>query len=428
MSTLTPDRIHRAWAMHPASYLDSYGRAEQVKRLLLDPEEQGPRIRQACTWIEAQRHELGPFIEAEGYGWALDPACYRLGTEAFWQARILQQMSSLWRLEAAAGRPMTMMADVVVRQTFVTRYNLMSPRYWPSQGIHFVVLPVAYFDFAALIWLSFATWCRSARPGAGCNWSVATSLIAHPAPPSPGADPWLLGAIARYLAEAARDFDPDAPDAAAITARRSAFFSSAASDPEMDPADSFVADVLYALADFALAHELGHRAAAHLRPETEADYLAMELEADAWAFDFFRASWGWRAEVLAKAPFDDALQPLLGQLVFFHTTRLRGLMAQALARRAEALGLAFKGLGWGEFEQKRAVRLAGAAAHTLDVLRQGGAQITEDALARFHHLAANLAGFSERMVAICSTIPDAEFRLAFKPGEASSGPAFRPGG
>lgn len=427
MDRLTPDRIEAAWRTHPAGYLDSYGRADGVKRLLLDPEAQGPTIRQACAWIAAQHAELAPFIGAQGYGWTLDPSCYRLGTEAFWQARILQQMSALWRLETAAGRPATVMSHVVIRQTFVTRYNLMSPRHWPWQGIHFVVLPVAYFDFAALIWLSFAAWCRRGSPDAAGSWLAAASPPSRAAPDQVDADPWLLGAMARYLAEAARDSDPDAPDAALLTAQRSAFFSRAARDPLVDPADSFVSDVLYILADFALAHELGHRAAAHAPPRTEAEYMAAELEADAWAFDFFRASWGWRAEILANAPFEDTLQTLLGPLIFFHTTRMRGLMARALANRAEALGLAFTGLGWGEFEQQRALRLAGAGGHSLDVLRRGGARITRDGLGRLHGFARKLEGFSEHMVSLCSAVPEADFRLALNQTGASGVGGTPPG-
>lgn len=406
---LTAEAIRRAWCTHPARHIDYYGAHPDVRAQIFEQPEQKQQIAAGCRWIKKHWAELGCSVVDLDYDWAKEPRAYELGTEAFWQARSLQQISSFCDIQASAGLTRSDAAGIVIRQSMVSNYNIMSPRYWPWEGIHFVVLPQAFFDFGTLIWLSFSHWCGSRVPADG--WSSVTSLAGAGDCSRP--DPWLVEAIARQVAEPARDYNADAPDAAAIIAREVPFFKTAIGLPAIDPGDTFIQNVSYLLADFSIAHEIGHRIAGHVPPIADDEYLAKELEADNIGFDLFRASWGWRAEILEAAPFDDAMKALvLGPLIFLQTMRLRGLMAQTLSERAREAGLSAGQAAWGLFEHQRANRLSGSSARGLLTVQAAGAKVSEGELQALGAMAANLKRYGAYVVDACRAIQLDELRAA----------------
>ena len=272
-------------------------------------------------------------MNAQSYSWCTAPEAYSLATEAVWQARTLQFLSSLWNMEVQAGRTASDTSGVVIRQTFVTSYDLMSPRYKPCDGVHFVVLPLSYFDFAMLVWHAFGRWCCLAHQDRETVWDAVTAAKIENDPASQP-DGWVLEVIVRQIAEPARDLDVMLPDATGLIARHVPFFARAVGRAPTSKPGSFDAHVSYVLADFTIAHEIGHRIAGDTETAASGDaYLAQEVPADRWGFDLFRASFGWRSEILESAPFDDAGQIMLGPILFLHTMRLRGQMAAALRRR-----------------------------------------------------------------------------------------------
>jgi hypothetical protein len=370
MVNLTPHRILEAWRSHPGNSLDTYGSDAEVRTRAADPQQQRPKIMVACQWLKDHWDAVGLYIKAQGYEWSLDAGTYELATEAYWQARAIQQLACMWEMERQAGRPARDTSGVVLRQNLVTRYDSMSPRYQPWEGIHFVTLTQAYFDFAHLVWSAFGHWCRLANPEPRAIWDAVTAPI--DLGPVIKDDPWLLELIARQLAEPARDFDIFKPDAAGLIAQTVPFFSRAAGIAPISEADPFIEHLSYLLADFSIAHELGHRMAGHILPVGELsdnEYLAREVEADRWGFDLFRASWGWRAEIIASARFDNSAQPLLGQLIFFHTARLRAELAAALRLRTSAVrGRPSSGVGpaWRPLEEERAKLLLSRSTECLN--------------------------------------------------------------
>lgn len=408
--TLSPKAILAAWRQHPARHLDTYGSDPRTRARAFDPAVEAHQIQRACNWLREQWGEIGRTPAANAYLWALEPEVYELGTEALWQVRALQQLSSWWNLQAAEGMPLTDGSGVVVRQTLVTGYDQMSPRYMPRDGIHFVVLPQAYFDFSMLIWQSFVHWCGSRRPEDG--WGAVTSVPQRPDPDQP--DPWLLEAIARQVAQPARDVDIDQEDAASAIAQHVPFFVSAVGVPFVDEANVLLRDASYLLADFAIAHEMGHRLAGHSKSSGNEAYLEREVEADGWGAILFRASWGWRAEVLAGAPFDDALQLDLGQLVFVQTTRLRGLLAQAVRSQASPAGPRGLAPFWGDVERERARRLEARAALGRRTLVDLGGDVSQDAVRRLDALTRNLNDFTDYVLRICASIPEADLDKAIE--------------
>jgi hypothetical protein len=409
---LTAQEILAAWRIHPLNLLDSYGSDPEIRARVIDAARERPRIEQTCQWLRDQWNELGIYIEAKHYDWMLAPESYELGTEAFWQVRTIQQLSSLDAMRAAGGMQPLNSCGVVIRQTFVTRYNSMSPRYRPWKGIHFIVFPQAFFDFAHMIWSSFATWCARDRPAAFSLWGATTTQV--PEFSQSPVNAWLLEVIARQIATPARDLDVQAANAAGLIAAQVPFFERAARGTPLPTDDPFLGHVAYLLADFTVAHELGHRAASHGLGISEREKLAKELEADACGLDLFRASWGWRAEVVEGAPFDDALQPVVGHLVFFHTIRLRGLLAKAISVRAQQLGLTFRGIGWGDEEQQRAVEMSKLATAALQRTLSSGATVSADSLSRIGALASNLSLFGDHVVRSCLLIPEADLKAAIE--------------
>jgi len=109
-----------------------------------------------------------------------------------------------------------------------------------------------------------------------------------------------------------------------------------------------------------------------LRIEFGAAAGESEVVADRWAFDLFRASWGWRAEILEVAPFDEVGQQILGPILFFETARFRGELSAALRlRRRQLSGSAHgdRGPAWRSVDEERAWRLVGRTRDCLHVDR-----------------------------------------------------------
>lgn len=404
--------IREAWRTHPAYLIDRYGGQQGTRALVVVPAREAPMINRACQWLRDHRYELEPYISEQGYQWALEPEAYELGTEAFWQIRALQQLASFRDSEARAGRVPTDTSGVAIRQSFVTKYDIMSPRYWKSSGIHFVIMPHGYFDFSMLIWEAFARWCRHTPDGP--LWNGATTMV--PDGLSNAGDPWLLEAIARQIAQPARDVDIKQVDAAGAIARAVPAFSTAVGLYDVDESEPFVKDVSYTLADFVMGHEMGHRAAGHVHvSQPESAYLANETDADGRGFDFFSASWGWRAEIIASAPFDDVGQPILGQLVFLHTTRLRGVLSMAVKARSEAVrGTSVKrlGPGWRPVDEDRARRLTAKGISYLHNVLAMGVAVPDETITRLGAFAANVGRYAEHIISTVDSIPADDFRQA----------------
>jgi hypothetical protein len=407
---LTAERIVSVWESlrFPA---DAYGSAPGVLERIYDQAAEAPKIQSAIDWLYEHIEEFREFLSDHDYRWVFEPRAYGAGNEAYLQMRVLQQLSALYRIYKGVGMRLPPMGDVVVRGSLTSRYDMMSPRYLPRQGIHFIVVPIGFADWSQLAWWAVYCWCAGGDATDVDPWLAVTSRRHSSGVPAPEAEPSpaLLELIARHFADPAKDLEVDRTDAAAVIAAKLPSFRRAAGLRPPEELTAFDEDIGYVLFDWSLSHELGHRLAGHAEHAQPGDpgYLDAEQEADRLGFDLFRASWGWRSSLLERAPIDEAGRIFFGPLVFFHTARLQSILKAAVESK---LGSEVPGAcdaRDGEQEQ-RARRWLETAVAWIQSLEGTSAAMSTETRGRIEAFAGNLTGFGEHVVAVVQKIPDDE--------------------
>jgi hypothetical protein len=176
-----------------------------------------PRSSSAIDWLYEHIEEFREFLSDHDYRWVFEPRAYGAGNEAYLQMRVLQQLSALYRIYKGVGMRLPPMGDVVVRGSLTSRYDMMSPRYLPRQGIHFIVVPIGFADWSQLAWWAVYCWCAGGDATDVDPWLAVTSRRHSSGVPAPEAEPSpaLLELIARHFADPAKDLEVDRTDAAA---------------------------------------------------------------------------------------------------------------------------------------------------------------------------------------------------------------------
>jgi hypothetical protein len=263
VATLNAPRIRGAWEAHRL-VIDAYGADTAARGLFVDPAVESPKIARVVAWLEQHRSHLEPFLRSFPYDWAFDGDAYEVGAEAHCQVQILQQLSALHGMYVGAGKQPPPMGDVVARRAFSTSYDMMSPRYWPKDGIHFIIIPHALSEWNNMLWWAMRLWCEDSATSPLDPWDAVTHRPdAHPSD-TPSPNPPLLELIARQLAEDAKDLDLFAPDAAGVLATELSSLEAASGLAWPEPITAFDEDIAYSLLDWVLSHELGHRLCSHM--------------------------------------------------------------------------------------------------------------------------------------------------------------------
>lgn len=243
-------------------------------------------LMEECRQIAGILQAVPDFAAQCDFGWAADPASYDVHSEASLQRRVLVMLAKRW----AEARDRTGLADrisgIVVGQEFITRYGLASPRIRQmGPGRRLLTIPAGFFEQSLWMLAGLRCWAAARiNPATVLNsdggWSIVTAL-AERRPPQPFHHVTSYELIARTLAERGRDQALFGANAALLI--REQVPPLAGRTGELDPnhLPHFDQNAAYLVAEFALAHELGHAIAGHALDGTAPPSdLAHEAEAD----------------------------------------------------------------------------------------------------------------------------------------------------
>lgn len=335
MERVSPRHIVSAWSERLSAGADPFLNNPALKAALLDPAREAPGITASVKHIEMLRKNHGSYFDNHDYDWSFSEDAYWFGAEANLQARALQQTACYWDGCREHGIDSLPTDFIVIRKSFASRFDLATPSYNTRGGMHFIVVPGGFHE-TALFLLTTLVERKSPLLSRDDSWNAVFDLdgfdFEPDAPPAV-----LIEAIARAIADRAKDWDPNAPDAGDAIAHEVAYFRTDAPRLTERSLPKFVHDAAYALTDYAIAHEIGHRMdgdqAINYLDQPEG-YLAQEKQADFNGFQLFAGSWGYRSEILKDAPLEDPGRILFGPLIFFVFSSLRwALVHGVLAKR-----------------------------------------------------------------------------------------------
>ncbi len=328
-----------AWNNIIKSGIDPYLNNEKAKEVLLDSEREAVGINTSINHIKMLRNNHPAFFNSVDYNWAFNPDAYWFATDANWQARALQQMACHWDGCLSHGLEVEPSSKVVLRKTFVCRFDLATPSYLSREKFHFILIPSGFHEVSFLLLTTLADLTRNKMSHSdedGWHSIFKETTLNESEPPYR-----LIEAISRTIADTAKDWNPFSSDASNKIAQKVAYFRPTEESLENTTLPTFVHDAFYALADYAISHELGHR----LNEDCPIDmlkhpelFLEQEKRADRKGFELFASSWGYRSEILDAAPLDEPGRILFGPLVFFLFSSLRwSLLHGVLCKRLDTV-------------------------------------------------------------------------------------------
>jgi len=392
--------------------LDPVAGDAEAEALLYNKPDDKPAILANIEGLKRIRAVHPAFFEAFDYGWAFAPEVYRNKMEANLQARAVQFLAALH------GNPNTPdafdFAGVIVRYTFQTSTEPSTPFHLPYRGRHLVFSPYSFQEFVLL----FIRALIDSLPGSSRGWAAFEGFREFGGEVSS----FLRQALLRALTSDA--FHPGFPGETPMdrVKRESAWFAAASETGEIDEAVEVPLSV--SLIDFALAHELGHALHGHDGMTREADLrLQREQDADVMGFALYNSSWGWRDELLDGCPLNQGTRILLGPLLFHLFIKWHVGLRQGLAFRALAGGGPLSGsvdqLGReaGDSRARTDVTFRQVGAYEAQI-RARGAVVTKEDEALYAGVARAGAAFALHVFAAARAIPDEDYRIARKAGDA----------
>lgn len=397
--------IEAAWATI-AHMLDPVHQDIEADALLRNSVLEVPGIEAAIAHMALVDQTMGGAVSALGYGFAADPLLWTRANEATLQARCLQQLSSWWKINPQDA---PLLQDVVVRTTFGTSYGFATPQHIIVAPVHFVIVPYVYQE---LLMLSARAFDEAIGRGDDKGWQLLANGGAKMGSTMPPAMRRLFARLLTDHAFHAAELGDNPTDALMA---RSALLC--LDDKPYEP-HALESHLSYSALDYALSHELAHRALHAINPDFAVDQ-ALEQAADLIGFRFFACSWGWRDDIFEGAVLSEGGRILLGPLWFFYSTTLIFTMRGILAERARQLvptsGLARRLSVQGEHLPalvERWTLVQALLAQFTEVTAGFGAPLLDSDAAVIDQLTIALADFTEAIPRWINAIPEADILFA----------------
>jgi hypothetical protein len=335
---MTPEQVRAYRRRHRIPSGDRY--AARGLEMFIERSAIGATLDAECREIGYILQQVPEFTERCGYGWAAEPASYDVPSEAAFQRRVLLMLAKYW-VEAPdrTGLP-ERLGGVVVGQEFITRYGLCSPRIRQvGPGDRLLTVPAGFVELALWLFVGLRCWV-ALETGSGRDhgddggWTMVTTPVA-PRDPRPFDHVTAYELMARTLAEQGRDEALFGMNAALLIREQVPGLAGESGEIDTDKLPFFDQNATYMVAEFALAHELGHLLSGHAlngrEPpsdpvhETEADHQACLLLAMSSAKRLF----GWGNDI--HGPW---VQAAIGLALFDCLLTGRTALVNGLLRRA----------------------------------------------------------------------------------------------
>lgn len=325
---MTPQEVRSLRQQRSFPLGDLYG-AVGAADLVAARESQVAKIEEQCADI---RKWLGilPSEIASHYGWAVDPDSYNLASEASWQRRLIT-MLTFWAKTVSEKELRGKVENIVVVQSFITKFGLVTPRTSVvREGQTGVIdVPSGFLEFALWMYVGFRCWCArdtdSWQTLAEKGWAVIRGPVIGERD-FPTNHVTTLEMLARVLAEEARDQDLYGPNIALAIREKVPYFAGPTGDLDANGLLPIERDMAYMLMEFVLAHELGHVISGHHQsPENTAGsktehaaarYMSRETEADLTGLRLLELTAPTRNLPLTEQATTNTIQALFGLILF----------------------------------------------------------------------------------------------------------------
>ena len=311
------------------------------------------------------------------------------------------------------------MSDIVATQEYITRYGLFSGRLFPPRqpsGARVLAIPASLVEMASWIFAGLRCW--TAREHGVDNDDAEDggwTIVSTPTParaPRPFLHVTAYELIARTLAEEGRDLALHGSNAALLI--REQVRELAGPGGDIDPAAMpyFDQNATYMVAEFVIAHELGHALSTQASHEDHNGYYIAEANADQTAalllaMTASQRSFGWAGD--APGPWTQAA---LGLALFSAVINGRIRLDEGLNRKRNAPAFA-------ERLERERLRAAIARQGLINCLGRMRGTTEVDNARKIATLVVNAEAFLRDLSETVGGVSDHAIELALAIAEAS---------
>lgn len=297
------------------------------------------QLKAECRDIASILNLVPDFAFRCDYLWTAESASYDVLSEAAFQRRLLLMLAEYWVKATDKTKLSERLRGVIVSQEFITRYGFCSPRIKAvAQHKRLLSIPAGFIELALWLFVGLRCWMAVETgwgndDGGDGGWTMVTSAVQSRSP-KPFDHVTIYELIARTLAERGRDRALYGTNAALLIREQVPGLKGETGELDADKLLFFDQNATYLVAEFALAHELGHLVAGHsLSNQGAPSDSAHEAEADCHACLLLAMSsatrlFGWGEDILK--PW---VQAALGLALFDCLLAGRTILNDGLLRR-----------------------------------------------------------------------------------------------